>query len=251
MGESMHKYKNIILVIVFIGMIGAYFRLPGFRENIIAVFNILKEGNTDTIKSYIISFGVMGPIISIMLMIMQAVIAPLPAFVITFVNAYIYGWKFGTIISCIGTLIGACLCFFISRVFGRPITEKFIPSGILDRFDRIFYRYGKHVVYASRLLPFISFDGVSYAAGLTQMSFKYFFVATAVGQLPLTIVISRLGTIMDKPQQFIKYLTQCGVLAGLSMISMYIIYRRRYNGKSIKQIMDFMLIKLKQALKHI
>ena len=39
----------------------------------------------------------------------------------------------------------------------------------------------------------MSFDIVSYAAGLTSMSFWSFFVATGVGQLPATIVYSYVG----------------------------------------------------------
>lgn len=57
-------------------------------------------------------------------MILQAIIAPLPAFIITFVNAYIYGSAFGMIISCIGTYLGASLCFFkqdIWETYGREV----------------------------------------------------------------------------------------------------------------------------------
>ena len=45
----------------------------------------------------------------------------------------------------------------------------------------------------ARLLPFISFDLVSYGAGLTSMKFIPFFVATGIGQLPATIVYSYVG----------------------------------------------------------
>lgn len=45
----------------------------------------------------------------------------------------------------------------------------------------------------ARLLPFVSFDFVSYFAGLTSMPFKGFMVATGIGQLPATIVYSYVG----------------------------------------------------------
>lgn len=41
-----------------------------------------------------------------------------------------------------------------------------------------------------RLLPFVPFDPVSYAAGLTSLRFWPFMLATGVGQLPATIVYS-------------------------------------------------------------
>ena len=44
-----------------------------------------------------------------------------------------------------------------------------------------------------RLLPFVSFDFVSYAAGLTSMSMAAFLIATGIGQFPATIVYSYVG----------------------------------------------------------
>lgn len=48
-------------------------------------------------------------------------------------------------------------------------------------------------ILIARLLPFISFDIVSYAAGLTSISFLEFIVATGLGQLPATIIYSYVG----------------------------------------------------------
>ena len=63
----------------------------------------------------------------------------------------------------------------------------------LAQIDTFFERYGKNTILICRLLPFISFDIVSYAAGLTSMSFMSFFIATGIGQLPATIVYSYVG----------------------------------------------------------
>ena len=46
---------------------------------------------------------------------------------------------------------------------------------------------------AARLLPFISFDIVSYAAGLTSMGVWPFLLATAIGELPATVVYCYVG----------------------------------------------------------
>ena len=42
----------------------------------------------------------------------------------------------------------------------------------------------------------MSFDLISYAAGLTSMSFISFFIATGIGQLPATIVYSYVGEML-------------------------------------------------------
>ena len=49
------------------------------------------------------------------------------------------------------------------------------------------------IVFASRLLPFISFDLVSYAAGLTILSFWRFAAATLAGIVPASFLLAHFG----------------------------------------------------------
>ena len=62
-----------------------------------------------------------------------------------------------------------------------------------ENIDDFFKRHGKQSILIARLLPFISFDIVSYAAGLSSVSFLGFWVATGLGQLPATLVYSYVG----------------------------------------------------------
>lgn len=231
----MNKFRWIY-VVVTISLINVYCFNSEIRENINYILILLKQFKLDELKEYIVSFGVIGPIISICILILQCMIAPLPLSIIVFANSYVYGWQVGSIISCIGTLIGSCISFFISRIYGRPIAEKFVSSRILDLCDRVFNKYGKKIVYASRLLPFISFDGFSYAAGLTKMSFKYFFWATAIGQIPIIVTLSLLGSNIGSSDKFIKGIIYCSIATFIAMIISYIIYRKKYNGASVKNI---------------
>ncbi|MCC0683382.1 TVP38/TMEM64 family protein [Clostridioides sp. ZZV15-6383] len=149
--------------------------------------------NLDAIKEYILSFGVWAPIISFALMILQSIAAPLPAFLITFANATLFGWVNGAILSWTSAMAGATICFVIGRFLGRDVVVKLTSKFALESIDDFFDKYGKHTILIARLLPFISFDLVSYAAGLTSMSFVSFFIATGLGQLPATIVYSYVG----------------------------------------------------------
>lgn len=145
------------------------------------------------LKEYILSFGIWGPIVSFLLMVLQSVAAPLPAFVITFANAALFGWVYGAILSWSSAMAGAAVCFYIAKFLGRNTVENLTSKFALDDVDKFFVKYGKHTILIARLLPFMSFDLVSYAAGLTSMSFSSFFIATGIGQLPATIVYSYVG----------------------------------------------------------
>ena len=90
-------------------------------------------------------------------------------------------------------MAGAAVCFFIARILGRDVVEKLTSKAGLEQIDEFFDKHGQLSILIARLLPFISFDIVSYAAGLTSMSFGSFFLATGIGQLPATIVYSYVG----------------------------------------------------------
>ncbi len=108
----------------------------------------------------------------------------------------------GAVISWSGAMLGAILCFYITKIYGSTAAEKFVSSKLLDKTDNFFDEYGNYAILIARLLPFISFDAVSYAAGLTNMEFWSFFWATGIGQLPATIVYSILGENIDQMAKF-------------------------------------------------
>ena len=130
---------------------------------------------------------------SFCLMVFSSVIAPLPAFMITLSNAAIFGWWQGAILSWSSAMVGSALCFFLARGLGRDVVEKFAGKGALASVEDFFKKYGTKTILVCRLLPFVSFDAVSYFAGLTPMKFIPFFIATGLGQTPATIVYSYVG----------------------------------------------------------
>lgn len=89
----------------------------------------------DLARGYILGFGVWAPVVSFLLMLLQSVAAPLPAFIITFANAGIFGWVKGAILSWSGAMASAALCFYIARLLGRNVVEKLTSKTALKRVD--------------------------------------------------------------------------------------------------------------------
>lgn len=154
---------------------------------------MFSSGDFTVVREFVASYGAYAAVVSFLLMIFQSVAAPLPAFLITFANANLFGWWKGAILSWSSAMAGAAVCFFIARILGRDVVEKLTSKAGLRQIDEFFEKHGRMSVLIARLLPFISFDIVSYAAGLTSMSFGGFFVATGIGQLPATIIYSYVG----------------------------------------------------------
>ena len=77
-------------------------------------------------------------------------------------------------------------------------------------------------------MPFISFDIVSYAAGLTPISLKSFIWATGLGQLPATIIYSYVGGMLTGGAQ--KLVAGLLILFGLS--ALIVLIRQVYTERS-------------------
>lgn len=196
------KKNTIIKIAVLLAVIAAFVFIKPLNEgirNMTAAFSSI-----DAVREYIKSFGIWAVAISFAMMILQSVAAPIPAFFITVSNAIIWGWWRGAILSWTSAMAGAGLCFFISRVYGRGAAEKFASKMALEDVDVFFEKYGKNAILVARLLPFVPFDPISYAAGLTAMSFRDFFFATGLGQLPATIVYSYAAATSSNPSTFVR-----------------------------------------------
>ena len=187
-----HKKRLLVfLPVILVGLVllGVYHKqVWDYLLELTAAFQ-----NVETARKYIASYGALAPVVSAVLMIFQSVIAPLPAFLITFANGLLFGVWWGAALSWSSAMLGAALCFFIARVLGRPVIVKLLSETAVNTSDQFFQRYGKHAVLIARLVPVISFDVISYGAGLTGMRFLGFAIATGIGQLPATLLYSYLG----------------------------------------------------------
>ncbi|MEF9992651.1 MAG: TVP38/TMEM64 family protein [Romboutsia sp.] len=224
-----NKNKSLFSkILILSGIVCVYFFVPSVNQIINQMISNLSMLDIDIIKEYILSFGIWAPIISFILMLLQSVAAPLPAFLITFANATIFGWVYGAILSWTSAMAGATLCFYISKYLGRDVVCKLTSKYALNSVDVFFERYGKHTILIARLLPFMSFDLVSYAAGLTSIKFIPFFIATGIGQLPATIVYSYVGDMLTRSAKLIM----TGLLILFALSIFIFMMKKIYNEKN-------------------
>lgn len=154
-----------------------------------------RAGSAENLRDVLIDYGPWSVAISIGLMVGQAVVAPLPANVVTITNALVFGPVWGSLLSWASTILGACLCFLLSKTFGKPFAQKIVGSSI-HKAEDFFRKYGLQAVFLVRMLPFVPFDAVSFGAPLVGVPFRRFLLATAIGIIPSILVYSYLGTVI-------------------------------------------------------
>ena len=159
---------------------------------------VLATGDGHAVGDYLLGFGIWAPIASLFLMVLQAVAAPIPAIFVAFANGLAFGVIGGGVLTTAGQTLAAALCFALSRALGRGPVEALAGRFGLEAADAWFSRWGARGVLLLRLVPGVSFDVISYGAGLTSIRFGPFLVATAVGVAPQAFLYAYL--IREAPQ---------------------------------------------------
>ncbi len=153
--------------------------------------DILK--NKDKLSVLVKELGLIGPLAIICLIAVAIIITPIPSAPIALVSGALYGHTFGTLYVVLGALSGALLAFMISRKLGYDYINKKLhhrlPAKVVGSQNTLMM-----IVFFTRLAPFISFDVISYAAGLTKLTVGRFILATLMGIIPISFVLAHLGS---------------------------------------------------------
>lgn len=140
--------------------------------------------------------GPLGPLLIIGLMTVAIVMSPIPSAPIGLASGAVYGHYWGAIYVAIGSEVGALIAFGISRLVGydalRTRLGARLSTGLLHRFVTS-QNALMAVVFATRLMPFLSFDIISYAAGLTPLTTWRFAAATLLGIVPASFLLAHFG----------------------------------------------------------
>lgn len=163
---------------------------PAWVEVLWRMFSV--ESMTE-VAAYLRSFGAWTPVISILLMILQAVISPLPGSLVASANGIVFGIWWGTLLSWVGGILGGTASFWLARWLGQGAVARLAGGKRLDQANRLSEAEGFWIILIARLVPLISFDWISYLAGVSRMRYTHFLLATAVGMLPGTFAWTALG----------------------------------------------------------
>lgn len=185
------------LVLAVTGLIGAVVYFTPVRMVVRASFDPESIRN---LAGYLRSFEPWTPLVSLAIMIIQAVIAPLPGSLVAAVNGLLYGLWWGGLLSWIGSILGSGASFWLARLLGQELLRRRIKVTYWEQIDRLSAAHGFSIVLIARLTPLISLDHIGYLAGLSQMRFDHYLLASAIGLLPGMIAYTMLGHDLARAQ---------------------------------------------------
>jgi uncharacterized membrane protein YdjX (TVP38/TMEM64 family) len=137
--------------------------------------------------------GFWGPIILVILLVLQVFLAFIPGQALMVGSSYLYGFWSGLLISWIGLVVGAQLAFLLARRFGRPFATRWVSASTLERWDRLALQQGIAFFSISFVLPLFPNDAMAYVAGLGTISSTRFLAANMLGRGMACLLLSLVG----------------------------------------------------------
>jgi uncharacterized membrane protein YdjX (TVP38/TMEM64 family) len=171
----------------------------------------------------------------IVVQVLQVVVAPIPGEVTGLLGGYLYGPYLGILLSTIGLTLGSYAAFALSRIFGRPFAERFVPEAAMNRFDYLMRHKGLVLVFLLFLIPGFPKDYLCYILGLGHLSTIQFLFVGTVGRLFGTTLLTLGGNYL-RVEQYGRFSILLGVAILVVILAM--IFRDK-----IERILSFLHVK--------
>ncbi|WP_273439964.1 TVP38/TMEM64 family protein [Sedimenticola selenatireducens] len=179
-------YIRLCLLVVFVLALSAVYYFLHEHGRLSAITDAGK------LRLWITNLGYIGPVTIIALMAIAVIINPIPSAPIALASGAAFGHTWGTIYVVAGAAIGAAGAFWIARLLGQELLVRLFGEKIM-----LGWLGSQNIlmalVFVSRLIPFLSFDLVSYGAGLTQIKAWRFLLATLLGLVPASFLLAHFG----------------------------------------------------------
>lgn len=150
-----------------------------------AVLLTVTLANQTQIAHFVVAHPVLAPFIIIAWKTAGMVFVPIPGGTLTFALIPVLGWFTAYLYNVIGSLIGSSIAFWIARKFRRPVVQRLVPLQTIDKWEAKLSEGQEFWAFlVVRAVTWPIFDLMSYAFGLSRISYKRFLAVTALLLIP-------------------------------------------------------------------
>jgi uncharacterized membrane protein YdjX (TVP38/TMEM64 family) len=190
--KKRHNGLFWISLAVLAGLVASYFIFPGFKEGVDEAYNIITSEDKDRINRWVKQFGALGPIVLILAMTAQMFLFVIPNLLLLIIATLCYGPIWGSLIGLGGVFISSSFGYLIGKKLGSGAIDRFVSEKAQERISVFVNLYGAKAVAALRLSSLAS-DGLGFVAGMLEMEYKKFIIATMSGIFPVVLLIAIFG----------------------------------------------------------
>lgn len=190
--EKPGRLPIIISLSLLVILVGCYFLVPSFHDTIKETFKLLTSDDEERIENWVSRFGMAGPLVLILVMVVQMFLFVVPNVLVMMIAIIMYGPVWGSIISLIGIFVSSSVGYFIGRKLGPITVNKLISIKTQEKISSFIEEYGTAAIAITRISS-LSNDSLSIVAGLLKMSYRKYIMATLCGITPLITLLALYG----------------------------------------------------------
>lgn len=150
-------------------------------------------GDPVSFRDWVDARGFWGRVLFVGVIVLQVVIAFIPAEPLEIAAGYAFGAVWGSILDWIGLVIGTTIVFLFVRKIGVKAVEVFFPR---EKIDSVKYLNNEKALNATAfilfLIPGTPKDLLTYVAGLTKIRLLPWILLTSIARIP-SIVTSTIS----------------------------------------------------------
>lgn len=182
-----------ITLALLAALVGAYFLWPAFQETAKEAFTVLKSGEQKRIAAWMHQFGYWGPVVLVLLMVVQMFLFVVNVVALILVAILAYGPWWGSLLALGGCVVASTVGYGLGRAMGESFVSRLLGEKTEKKVIDVVHRYGVWAVIIARLSPALSDDAISFVGGVARMGYLKFIAATVVGVVPLIALLAYLG----------------------------------------------------------
>jgi uncharacterized membrane protein YdjX (TVP38/TMEM64 family) len=227
--KSFNKTPIFIYGGLAITFVACYFLIPQFKQEIDTAFDVLTGEDEERIQKWVSTFGIFGPIIIIVGMMLQMFLFVVPNILLMMIAIVSYGPVWGAVISFCGVFAASSLGYYIGSKLSRVTLTKFVSAEHQQTISEYIRDYGVGAIIITRLCSF-SNDALSFMAGMLRMKYRKYILSTLIGITPLIVLLAIFGN-NKKIEWALIWITA----ASLILLIVYIVIDRRKKKKNKAQ----------------
>ena len=172
--------------------IAARFAIIGLLVAAAAAVWVLRDRiDLARLEALVASAGMLGPL-AYMALYALATVLFLPGALFGIAGGALFGPVWGSVWNLVGATIGATISFLVARHLAASWVER-RASGVVKRLVQGVEAEGWRFVAVTRLVPFVPFNLLNYALGLTRIRLDHYILASLICMAPGTVAYTWLG----------------------------------------------------------
>ncbi len=224
MREKMKKIVPILKLLVLLLIVVA---IPAnillYHHDIIDRFESFQD-----VLAFLDQYHWQSILVYIVIQTIQVIISVIPGQAFQFAAGYLYTFFPGLLFSLIGAALGTTVSFYLAKILGKDAVHLLLGEEKTAYYvERLNSKRAYIIVFLIYLIPGIPKDIVSYAAGVSEVRWRPFFVFSMLGRIP-----GMAGSLLIGALYMRGHYVLMGVVAALAVIAFVagILYRKKLHS---------------------